>query len=509
LDLPLPAREERDPQVAEVTTDSPEAYRYYLEGTEQLARFSSDSARQSFERALEYDSSFAMAYYYLAGLKDASLITRAVELLNNASERDQFFIRSRAALVSGNLMEAGEILTELVRRYPQEKEAWYTLAAVDQRLGRRQEAIAHYERAIDIDPLFKRAYNALAYLYEQSGDLDRALWAINHYIELAPDEPNPWDTRGELLARNGRLQEAIESYRQALEISPTFMHSLHYLGLMYLFSGDYVRADSCNAALADSPNTSLAAASGLYLCFTPMMQGKFTYAIQKIDSTIRADSLEANRTEQGDIYEYLRTLQALAYWQKGNLDSAIVMLEAGQRHADSCDYACGQDRRHLRAQLLALDGKVSEAEAIVGQLREQLRRPEARQFTYWYAAGALALVAERFDEAVVNFETAADITDGFDVRYWLARAYLQAGNFDRAIEAFESLARQYDSPRSYFSPWSVRLHYYLGRSYELSDRLDDATQQYLIFLDIWKNADPEVALLDSARIALNRVNSRL
>jgi hypothetical protein len=51
----------------------------------------------------------------------------------------------------------------------------------------------------------------MAYAFEGSGDRDSSLWAINRYSNLAPDEANPYDTRGDLYAYFGRLDRAMES----------------------------------------------------------------------------------------------------------------------------------------------------------------------------------------------------------------------------------------------------------------------------------------------------------
>ena len=69
----------------------------------------------------------------------------------------------------------------------------------------------------------KNAYNLLAYSYDNIDNLEKSIWAIDKYIEIAPDEPNPYDTRGDLYARNGQVELAIASYRKALAIKPDFI----------------------------------------------------------------------------------------------------------------------------------------------------------------------------------------------------------------------------------------------------------------------------------------------
>jgi serine/threonine protein kinase len=66
LALPAAAEMEADMPVAQVTTRSTEAYRYYLEGMGYLNKYYGPEARVAFEKALAADSTFAMAHLRMA-----------------------------------------------------------------------------------------------------------------------------------------------------------------------------------------------------------------------------------------------------------------------------------------------------------------------------------------------------------------------------------------------------------------------------------------------------------
>jgi Flp pilus assembly protein TadD len=53
-------------------------------------------------------------------------------------------------------------------------------------LGLWREALAHWERAIKLDPTYAQAYNNLAIGYEQQGDFDKARNAYQKALELNP-----------------------------------------------------------------------------------------------------------------------------------------------------------------------------------------------------------------------------------------------------------------------------------------------------------------------------------
>ena len=76
-----------------------------------------------------------------------------------------------------------------------------------------------------MDPLCAEAYNRIAYMHLWTGDFDRSISAIDRYISLAPDEPNPYDSKGDIYAYSGRIDDAIEMYEQAIRIAPGFSMS--------------------------------------------------------------------------------------------------------------------------------------------------------------------------------------------------------------------------------------------------------------------------------------------
>jgi Flp pilus assembly protein TadD len=54
-------------------------------------------------------------------------------------------------------------------------------------LGLWREAVAHWERAVKLDPTYAPAYNNLAIGYEQQGDFEKARNAYEKALELNPN----------------------------------------------------------------------------------------------------------------------------------------------------------------------------------------------------------------------------------------------------------------------------------------------------------------------------------
>ncbi len=86
--------------IGDVTTRSAEAYRYFLQGSEDLSKSQHTAARKSLEKAVEIDPEFAFAHFQLSeaytgesnGPASRQSLERAHFLSKNATERQRFMI---------------------------------------------------------------------------------------------------------------------------------------------------------------------------------------------------------------------------------------------------------------------------------------------------------------------------------------------------------------------------------------------------------------------------------
>jgi serine/threonine protein kinase/tetratricopeptide (TPR) repeat protein len=510
LSLPAQAQSEKTPKVGDVTTHSPEAYRYYLEGLDYGYKYYFTEAERSFTKALEADSTFAMAYYMLAnfatGEEQKSLTAKAVEYSGRVSQKEKHYIKSWEASISGSYSQAIEELQKIVERYPDEKFAFFMIGEIYyQDLRESREAARYFSKAIEIDPLYAPAYNMLAYLYNDVGDFDKSIWAINKYAELAPDEPNPYDSRGDLYAWNGRLDQAIESYQKASAIKPDF--SLAKLGHMYLLKRDYAKAESCYMELASSSQKDTRSWGRLYLALIPMYQGEFNQALEVLDDGIAGDRMEqaGGRSNVFKLGE-----KAIVLERKGNLDLALNEIQVCVQDLKKISSSSLYNWNSYYANLLAQSGRMAEAEELARVLRKDIETEDSTfMYCYWITLGYI-------EQARGNAKTAASYYERAEkegppavyVRVRLAEAYLELGRLGEAVAVLERALSRYDENRAVFPTMSVRACYLLGLAYEQSGWTAKAIEKYEEFLDIWTNADPGIPEVQDAKERLAKLKTQ-
>lgn len=506
LELPEEALEEPDPPVAEVTTSSPDAYRYYLEGIEYMGKAYLPEAQESFRKALECDSTFAMAYFrlgmtYTGGdqLLAREALDKAFQYSERVTHKEQLYIRGLRTLMWSDFEEGIETLLELTERYPDEKEAYFWLGAI-YHTGRNdsERAIPYLSKAIELDPLYKQPYNMLAYAYDRVGEFDKSIWAINKYISLAPDEANPYDTRGELYGYNGRIDQAIDSFEKALEIKPDFRPALEHLGHMYLLKRDYLMAESYYKITTSSDDVSERSLGRSYLALVQYHRGKFKEGIAALDRGIAEDVAEG----AGQLFiAAKRGLKAQGYEAIGDLESAVSEAGAAVEIMREALPTVPVGLHDYYGHILALSGRFEEAEKIAEELRDVIERLDPVQIhNYWWLLGDMEL-ARGDAEAALGYMERADSANAnsFDTEFVLARALLEVGRTEDAIAVLEKRLTRYGPARAGAPVKSVKMHYLLGMAYEESGQTAKAVEQYETFLDIWKDADPGIAEIEDAK----------
>jgi len=491
--------------IADITTTSVEAYQEYIRGVDLYRKLYFSDAEQHFRKAIAFDTAFAIPYYYLSmivpGAEGRAFLAAAVKFSDGAGPRELYLIRSRAARQANRRDEVLNLLNAFVERFPDEKEPLFQLAIAQYSQGAYIEAVKHLQEAIALDSAYGPAYNQLAYTYDQLDDLESAIRAIDRYIALSPNEANPYDSRGDIYARNGKMDQAIESYRLALRLKPDLYNPLSNLGMMYLFKLDYMRAESCFVAAAQSANAANRASARLGLCYLPAYQGHFRETLQRTDSAMRADSADAAIGIPGKLW-----FKAIIYETIGRLDSAsaalVQSISSGETTAWSYKVA------HL-VRLMARAGDTDEARRWTDSLRHAAPSSEVAAVQSWIAEGSLLAVADSTqDSALSLFERAARRSGVFSDQLPLAQAYLDFQNPAKAVPILEKLSSTFTVARQFYVTESVKLYYYLGRAYDGLHWDDKAVIQYRTFLTIWQTADSGLVEVAHAKDRLAALENR-
>lgn len=123
-------------------------------------------------------------------------------------------------LRSGHGGEAEEQFEAALKLDPRMPEAEYALGRLYSLQGRSMEALAHARRAAALQPNNDRAWYVVAQCYiDMNQDAD-ALDSLRNAIALHGHVADYYASMGEVLARLGQLEPALDHFNRALQIDP-------------------------------------------------------------------------------------------------------------------------------------------------------------------------------------------------------------------------------------------------------------------------------------------------
>ena len=213
-----------------VTTSSEEARKEFLAGRDLSEKLRITDSIAHFDKAISLDPNFAWAELQRANVSPTAKeffehLKKAVALADKASDGERMLIQANEAGANGDPTKQKEILEKLVAAYPNDERAHFNLGGYYFGQQDFTQAISHYKRATELAPDYSTAFNILGYAYRQNEAYSDAENAFKKYIELIPNDPNPYDSYAELLLKMGRFDEAITQYNKALAIDSNFVNS--------------------------------------------------------------------------------------------------------------------------------------------------------------------------------------------------------------------------------------------------------------------------------------------
>lgn len=138
----------------------------------------------------------------------------------DASVGEPRLIEAGAALVSGDLRAAEQVLRPLLRDDPFDVAAIRMMAELAGRLGRYRDAEALLRRALELAPAFRPARANLATVLHRQNRSTEALAELDRLLEDDPDNAGHANLKAAALGRIGEFEEAIQLYESVLRKAP-------------------------------------------------------------------------------------------------------------------------------------------------------------------------------------------------------------------------------------------------------------------------------------------------
>lgn len=222
-------------------------------------------------------------------------LNRAIADAAKASTAELLATTTIRAIALNRTNEVNVLLETMIALLPDDPVPPYLRAT---RSPDPAKVLADLEAVTRKFPDFAPAFNILAYQRWAAGDSSGAFRAVQEYVRLAPNLPNPHDSYAEILQFAGRLPEALQHYQRALELDSTFTGAASGIAEVHMLMGHpavardaYLKAADASPTLAGRA-TARATGSLMYV-----LEGKPRDALRELNS-VSATAEEQNLRPQ-------------------------------------------------------------------------------------------------------------------------------------------------------------------------------------------------------------------
>ncbi|MGA2301131.1 MAG: protein kinase [Candidatus Acidiferrum sp.] len=462
-----------DTPLEQATTPSLEALKAFSSGRKVQSTEGDAAAIPFFKHAIELDPEFALAYAWLGLMyvdigenKIASDYNRkAYELRDRTSEAEKYFITARFDKgVTGNMEKAEQTCKLWIQAYPRSDMPQTTLSgAIYPAVGQYEKGVEAGREAVRLKPDFFASYALLMF----------------DYIAL------------------NRLGEAKATYGQALErklTNPYFRLPLYQIAFLQNDSAGMAEQVAQSAGTPGVEDTLLANEADT-AAFSGRLRNARELSDRAVGSAERAGEMEAAAT-----YSALAGLREALF---GNSD------EARRRATSALERSAGRDVQYGAALALTYARDDGRAQMLTDDLGKRLPEDTLVWFNYVPTLRArLVLNKGNPTEAIESLRAAAQYelgqTTGSKVG-WTAlypvfvrgEAYLAEHQSSEAIAEFEKILNHRGTVVN--EPIGALAHLQIGRAYAMQGDTAKAKAAYQDFLTLWKDADPDIPILITAK----------
>lgn len=210
-----------------------------------------DKALDKFNQSIGYDSTYPKpvnnigVVYYEAQDYDTALEYFEKSLKIKPGYALAYFNIGRVSYYMGNFQKSLSALQQDLKLDPYDTDAYRFIAKNYLEQGKNQEAINALNKAITLTPDYPKLYFDLSDAYQKSGDVkkDREAYekAMSFFLISGADYIYHYN-RGVGYKRDGKIDQAAESFKKAIKLQPDYTDS--YIHLSRIYESQYGKAKS-------------------------------------------------------------------------------------------------------------------------------------------------------------------------------------------------------------------------------------------------------------------------
>lgn len=414
-----------------VTTSSAAARKEFEHAMVDLEALRRSDALNDLRATVKRDPKFAQAQILISHLthdpdEEVAARTRAVQLASQVTPGERLLIRWLSGVQENNYVPAISAMNDLLAMYPKDHRTAFLAGRWLVHQRRYAQGIFVLQHAIALFPDYPAAINELAYAYGFSGNFEKASALMERYVQLQPDQPNPYDSYGEILREAGQYDAALDKYHMAIRVDPTFGSEFGVADTYAVMGREEEAREEYAKALMFVTSESDRVAYELQAALTWIREGNH----KQVDKSLHEVAKHAHSVGLAKLEAEANRIMAMS---APDFKDATHHLKAAERALDEGHPISKSDREEERALVLAVAARraaqnksmeaanksVTQLEGMAGQSRSQVI-----QLAYHSAAGAVLAEQGKYAEAIPHLQ---EDTQNPESLLMLWKAYRQTG----------------------------------------------------------------------------------
>ena len=505
--------EDIDRHVREITTASPEALKFYVQGRELHLNKEYRESLAVMGKAVAIDPDFAMAYRSMAvSLGNLRLynergkyIRKAMALSERLPDRERLQIQGDYYSEAEETYDkATEAFERLLKLYPDALNAYNNLALIYDRTGETKKAIHWYEESIRHGDSSVTIHTNLSAVYRRADMYDKAEELLRGYLRDYSEDPEIYLDLSLQYINRGDLDRAQAELDKAFLLDPTLYEIIARQGDILWHRGELAGADTEYRKLLElkEPVAYIRGSFGIVNLY--YLRGRYGDVLDLWTS----------------VSEFILSFNQPRWEARGHLEFSNLYYRTGrsQEAVERADeaYAAAAKVSYRPSMIQALFMKclaeaqmdaLVEAEGTADELKvliESGRYRSAIQMFY-HASGEIELQRGDYGRAIELFQQSISQLEYGPLDYPafslepLARAYFESGDLGNAQKEYERISNLIAGIGGDGDIYA-KSFYMLGGIHEELDEIEQAIEYYDRFLDLWKDADPGLTEVEDARV---------
>ncbi|MEW6382129.1 MAG: tetratricopeptide repeat protein [bacterium] len=342
-----------------------------------------------------------------------------------------------------------------IGNYPDPKDMvvvlnYFNVAAYHYLRYEYDQAIGFFHKSLEIDPKDVFAHFMIGFIYNKTGQFEKARDEFLECIRLDPAYLNGYVNLGGVYLKLGQKEKAFEQIEKARKLDPESIEIYQNLGVLYSYSGEYDKAiEAFHEALKRDARhiEALRGLAGVYLA-----KKDYAAALQHAGKAIELDpqnvdaynTLGAIYLAQGKITEAEEKIRQALKFDSRRVDTLLNLADV---HIQKEEYSLA---RQEISRVQEIDPDVAKA---------------------YNALGIISLKEEDYSQALRQFQKAQQLEPGSaEILYNLGLCYSRLNDSDRAVQSLQKAIE--------LDPGNLKARISLGVTFHHQQKFDQAIDAY-------------------------------